>query len=71
MRKSILASLCLLFFAVAVFTSSAQADYIDEPIKWSQLPDMDLGVDQYSVHVGNAVCSNDYKCTDLRPVVAV
>ncbi|MCK4850133.1 MAG: PEP-CTERM sorting domain-containing protein [Phycisphaerae bacterium] len=71
MRKSIVTSLCLLFLAVAVFTSSAQADYIDEPIKWSQLPDMDTGVDQYSVHVGTAVCSNDYQCTDPRPVVAV
>jgi len=67
MRKLILLSLCLLLVVGVV----ARADYIDEPIKWSQLPDMDTGVDQYSVHVGNAVCSNDYRCTDPDPVVAL
>ena len=49
----------------------AHADFINEPIKWSQKPDMDQGVDQYSVHVGNAVASNDYLCDDPRSVVAV
>lgn len=67
MRNLILASLCVVFLLGTV----AVGDYINEPIKWSQLPDMDQGVDQYSVHVGTAVCSNDYQCTDPEPVVAL
>ncbi len=58
---------CLLLAAGAV----VRADYIEGPIKWSQLPDMDTGTDQYSVHLGDAVCSNDYRCVDPDPVVAV
>jgi len=49
----------------------AVADHIDLPIKWSQLPDMDTGLDVYSVHVGTAVCSNDWLCTSPDPIVAV
>lgn len=58
---------CLLLAIGAV----VRADYIEGPIKWSQLPDMERGVDQYSVHLGDAVCSNDYRCDSPDPVVAV
>jgi hypothetical protein len=68
MKKLIFMSLCLL---VAFMAVPAFADHINLPVKWSQLPDMDQGVDQYSVHVGSAVASNDYECDDSRPVVAV
>jgi hypothetical protein len=67
MRNSIVITLCLLLAVSAV----VRAEYIEGPIKWSQLPDMDTGTDQYSVHVGDAVASNDYRCVDPDPVVAV
>ena len=58
-------SICL------VGSGTAYAGHIDLPVKWSQLPDMDTGVDQYSVHLGNAVCSNNFECTDDRLIEAV
>ena len=62
----------LTFLSVlALASSAALAGHIDLPVRWSQLPDMQFGVDQYSVHVNQAVCSNDYQCTDPSPVVAV
>jgi len=55
------------YFRLNIWTDVPAADNA----KWSQMPDMDLGVDQYSVHVGDAVCSNDYLCTDPCAVLAV
>ena len=64
----------VLTIAMAMVMASATvalAGHINLPVKWSQLPDMNQGVDKYSVHLGNAVCSNDWQCTSPEPVVAV
>jgi len=67
----------LVIFGLLLSGVVAQADHINLPVIWSQLPDMDNYANQYSVHEGDAVCSSDFVCGDdawtssLWPVAAV
>jgi len=56
--------------------SGAYADWIDLPVKWSQPPDMDIGLDHLSIHGGAAglngpIVADDYLSLDDAPVVAL
>jgi len=71
MRKVALASLCVLLAA-----SFAWANYIDLPVKWSQLVDRS-GQGYYSNHIGQPdighgpqVYVDDFVCDDPDPIVA-
>lgn len=66
-----LTKITVLLAVTALASGPALAGHIDLPVKWSQPPDMDQGVDHTSIHVGPAVCTNDWQCDDPAPIVAV
>jgi len=66
MRIVGLTSLCVLLAAGA-----AWADFIDLPVKWSQPPALEAGLDYFSNHPSNITRADDFICDDPRPVVAV
>ena len=66
-----LTKITVLLAMMALTSGPALAGHIDLPVKWSQLPDMDLGVDHLSIHGGGPVCTNDWQCNDPEPIVAV
>ena len=53
-----------------VLAVPAFADFIPLPVKWSQLPDMDIGMDHLSIHI-EPVVADDYISQTLDPIVAV
>jgi hypothetical protein len=65
----------LLFFLVLILgVSTAWADWINEPVKWSQGPDLQESDDLFSMHALPApwdlVVHDDWECTDPHPVIA-
>jgi len=74
MKRFILGSLVLVIIGLAA--GIAQADFIPQPVKWSQRPDMDISSAGYkrSEHpeawTGQMV-ADDWMCNDPDPVVAV
>lgn len=66
MKRLILTSLCVLFAA-----NLAWADWIDLPVKWSQLPAFENGYDYLSNHPGQITRADDFMCYDPAPIVAV
>ncbi len=68
MKRLILTSCwCVLLFAA----SSVWADFIDLPVKWSQPPAFDTGLDYISNHPSNITRADDFICEDYDPIVAV
>jgi len=57
--------------AVCLLASVAQADFIPNPIKWSQVPWDFLGTDWLSDCTADQVMADDFLCEDLDPIVAV
>lgn len=51
-------------------SSAAWADYIDLPVKWSQMPDLQ-GDSEWSDHTSDWVWADDFICDDADPIVAV
>jgi hypothetical protein len=67
MKRLILASLCVLLFAAG----SAWADFINLPVKWSQVPWDKNGSDWLSDHRSGQVIADDFLCYTPEPIVAV
>ncbi len=67
MKRSLIA-----LTVVSVLCTAAQADYIDLPIKWSQVPwDTSAMILPVSDHVTGFVRADDFECVDRDPIVAV
>ena len=66
MKRFILTSLCILLAANFV-----SADYIQLPVKWSQLPAFYDGMDYLSNYPSGIVRADDFECDDPAPIVAV
>ncbi len=67
MKKLILTSLCVLLFAAG----TAWADFINLPVKWSQVPwDPDGGA-YMSEHLGGQVIADDFVCGTPEHIGAV
>jgi len=61
---------------VLVAAQAAWAEYIELPIKWSQPPDMQMGMDHLSIHgvagtPDGPVVADDYLCDSPESVVAL
>ncbi|MHC4463411.1 MAG: DUF7901 domain-containing protein [Planctomycetota bacterium] len=68
----------LIIFCLAAFMAAgiAQAGHIDNPVKWSQLPDMNPATvgfirAEHPIAAGGQIVADDFLCTDPLPVVAV
>lgn len=57
--------------AVCLLAAVAQADYIDLPVKWSQVPWDFYGTDWLSDCTAGQVMADDFECRDMDPIVAV
>lgn len=66
MKRLILTSLCVLLFVAG----STWADFIDLPVKWSQVPWDPDGGSYLSDHVGQVI-ADDFVCDTPDPIVAV
>ncbi len=61
---------------VLVAAQAAWADYIELPVKWSQMPDVEIGQDHKSIHgvagtLDGPVVADDYVCKSPEMVVAL
>ena len=73
MNTSFAKKLGLVFGTVGlmlVLVVPAFADFIPLPVKWSQPPDMQIGMDHLSIHP-EPVVADDYISQTLDPIVAV
>ena len=75
MKKKLI-TICVLTALIGWLAGGvAQADHINLPVKWSQLPDLEVSLDLLSMHALPApldlVVHDDWMCTDPNPVVAL
>lgn len=76
MRTARMSLVGIVAAVVLVAAQAAWADYIELPIKWSQPPDMERGLDHRSIHgvpgaADGPVVADDYVCTSPEMVVAL
>jgi len=62
--------------AMAIYATTALADFIKLPVKWSQPIQYNagatiIGVDWRSDHTSGGIMADDFLCTTLDPIVAV
>lgn len=71
-RRSVTRGLILMAAAgiLAGMYTTALADDPTRPVKWSQLPNMETGIDYNSMR-DLYICADDFMCTDPRPVIDV
>lgn len=76
MRTTKLPAFVVVLALLGLPVTPAFADFIELPIKWSQLPDMNIGMDHLSIHPttpggDGPVVADDYLSSTRDPIVAV